>query len=86
MENEPNYLYNIVLLFPSIKKVNRTLMNEELRKNTIEQQMGISSGLLNWMVELNRMGQRLTRAFSEFLRVESISDYNEAIEILEAEQ
>ena len=31
MQNEPNYLYNIVLLFPSLKKVNRTIMNEELR-------------------------------------------------------
>lgn len=62
-------------------------MNEELRRNTIEQQKGISSKLLNWMVELNRMDQRLTKTFySQFLRVENMSDYHEAIDVLEIEQ
>lgn len=63
------------------------IMNEELRRNTIEQQKGISSKLLNWMVELNRMDQRLTKTFySQFLRVENMSDYHEAIDVLEIEQ
>lgn len=85
--NEPNYLYNIVLLFPLIKKVNRMIMNEELRKNTIQQQTVISSKLLNWMVELNRMDQRLTKTFhSEYLKVENMNDYHEAIDVLEIEK
>ena len=73
--------------FPNIRKINRLMLNENLRRDIIECQRIISHKLLHWMIQLNRMDQRLTRTFcSPQLRIDNMDDYHAALEVLENER